>query len=151
MIPMLDLAAQYRTLQPEIDRAMQEVAASGRYILGPNVAAFEQEVAAFLGAPRALGCASGTDALFLALKALGVGPGDEVLTTPFSFIATCEAISLCGAKPVFADVDPRTLNLDPEAAAAAVSPRTRALLPVHLFGRPADLPALLALARHHGL
>src|SRR4051794_796674 len=151
MIPMLDLTGQYRTLQPEIDRAMQEVAAGGQYILGANVSAFEQEVAAYLGAPRALGCASGTDALFLALKALGIGPGDQVLTTPFSFIATCEAISLCGAEPIFADVDPLTLNLDPAAAGAAVTPRTRALLPVHLFGRPADLPALSTLARRRGL
>src|SRR5437868_5238432 len=151
MIPMLDLAAQYRTLQPEIDRAMKEVAAGGQYILGANVSAFEEAVAAYLGAPRALGCASGTDALFLALKALGIGPGDQVLTTPFSFIATCEAISLCGAEPIFADVDPLTLNLDPAAASAVVSPRTRVLLPVHLFGRPADLPALSTLARRHGL
>jgi dTDP-4-amino-4,6-dideoxygalactose transaminase len=130
---------------------MREVAAGGQYVMGANVGAFEREVAAYLGAPRALGCASGTDALYLALKALGIGPGDQVLTTPFSFIATCEAISLCGAEPRFADVDPLTLNLDPEAATAAVTPRTRALLPVHLFGRPADLPALMRLARRHDL
>jgi dTDP-4-amino-4,6-dideoxygalactose transaminase len=151
MIPMLDLAEQYRTLQPEIDRVMQEVAASGHYVMGPQVAAFEQELAAFLGAPRALGCASGTDALYLSLRALGIGPGDDVLTSPFSFIATSGAISLCGARPIFADVDPLTLNLDPGAAEAALTPRTRVLLPVHLFGRPAALPGLLALAHRHGL
>jgi dTDP-4-amino-4,6-dideoxygalactose transaminase len=151
MIPMMDLAEQYRTLQPEIDRVMREVAASGHYILGPHVAEFEHELAAFLGAPRALGCASGTDALILSLKALGVGPGDEVVTSPFSFIATSGAISLCGAQPVFADVDPLTLNPDPRAAEAAVTLRTRALLPVHLFGRPAAMPELLALSRRRGL
>src|ERR687885_164741 len=120
MIPMLDLAEQYRTLQPEIDQVIQRVAAGGQYIMGPNVAAFERELGEFLGARYALSCASGTDALFLALRALGVGPGDEVLTSPFSFIATCEAISLCGAEPVFADVDPLSLNLDPQAAEAAL-------------------------------
>src|SRR3954464_7845404 len=102
---MLDLTEQYRTLQPEIDRVMQGVAASGHYIMGSNVTALEGEVAAFLGAPHVLGCASGTDALYLALRGLGIGPGDEVLTSPFSFIATCEAISLCGAIPTFADID----------------------------------------------
>jgi dTDP-4-amino-4,6-dideoxygalactose transaminase len=151
MIPMLDLAAQYRTLQPEIDRVILEVGAGGQYIMGPNVAAFEVELARFLGAERALSCASGTDALFLALKGLGVGPGDEVLTTPFSFIATCEAISQCGAEPRFADVDPLTLNLEPDATAAAISPRTRVLLPVHLFGRPAALPRFMALAERFHL
>jgi dTDP-4-amino-4,6-dideoxygalactose transaminase len=151
MIPMLDLAEQYRTLQPEIDRVIQEVAASGHYIMGSNVTAFEQELGTALGAAHALSCASGTDALFLALRGLGIGPGDEVLTSPFSFIATCEAISLCGAAPRFAEVDPVTLNLDPAAAEAALTPRTRALLPVHLFGRPAALPELQAVARRHGL
>ncbi len=151
MIPMLDLAAQYRTLQPEIDRVLLEVAAGGQYIMGPNVAAFERELGQFLGAPHALSCASGTDALYLALKGLGVGPGDEVLTTPFSFIATCEAISLCGATPRFADVDPLTLNIAPAAVETALSPRTRVLLPVHLFGRAAALPELAGLARRHGL
>src|SRR5687768_803114 len=110
MITMLDLAAQYRTLQPEIDHVIQQVAAGGLYIMGPNVTEFEQEVGTFLDARHALSCASGTDALFLALRGLGVGPGDEVLTSPFSFIATCEAISLCGATPRFADVNPLTLN-----------------------------------------
>jgi dTDP-4-amino-4,6-dideoxygalactose transaminase len=148
---MLDLAEQYRTLQPEIDRVIQQVAAGGQYIMGPNVVEFERELGAFLGAPHALSCASGTDALFLALRALGVGPGDEVITSPFSFIATCEAISLCGAQPRFADVDPLTLNLDPDATEAAITPRTRVLLPVHLFGRPSALPEFLTLARRHGL
>jgi dTDP-4-amino-4,6-dideoxygalactose transaminase len=151
MIPMLDLAEQYRTLRPEIDRVIQEVAAGGHYIMGPNVTAFEGELGAYLGARHALSCASGTDALFLALRGLGIGPGDEVLTSPFSFIATCEAISLCGAEPRFAEIDPLTLNLDPAATEAAVTPRTRALLPVHLFGRPAALPELQAVARRHGL
>ncbi len=125
MITMLDLAEQYRTLQPEIDRVMQEVAASGHYIMGPQVAAFEQELAAFLGAPRALGCASGTDALFLSLQSLGVGPGDEVITSPFSFIATSGTISQCGARPVFADVDP----LRPACSCPSISSAAPLLCP----------------------
>lgn len=148
---MVDLVALHAPLQLEIEAAVQGVLASGSYILGPNVAAFEREVAACLDVPHAVGCASGTDALQLALRALGVGPGDEVITSPFTFIATAEAIAYTGARPVFADIDPHSLNLDPAAVEAAITPRTRAVLPVHLYGGAADLDSLLEIARRHKL
>ncbi len=150
-IPMVDLQGQYQTLKDEIEPAMLQALADARYILGPNVQAFEQEAADYLGVKHALGCASGTDALHLALRAAGIGPGDEVITTAFTFIATAEAIRYCGATPVFVDILPGSLNIDPEAARAAITERTRALLPVHLFGQPADMDALQALADEHGL
>lgn len=150
-IPMVDLKAQYAALRAELEPALCAAMADTRYILGPNVQAFEQEAAEYLGARHAIGCASGTDALHLALAVLGLGPGDEVVTTPFTFIATAEAIRYVGATPVFADIDPDTFNLDPRAARAAVTPRTRALLPVHLFGQPADLEALGTVAAEHGI
>ncbi|PWG63919.1 DegT/DnrJ/EryC1/StrS family aminotransferase [Spiribacter halobius] len=151
MIPMVDLTAQYAELRAEIDAGLAEVLDGARFILGPNVQAFEAEVADYLGVPHAVSCASGTDALHLALAAAGIGPGDEVITSPFTFIATAEAIRYLGAEPVFVDIDPRSFNIDPAAAEAAIGPRTRALLPVHLFGQPADMPALTALAERHGL
>ncbi|QOC23464.1 DegT/DnrJ/EryC1/StrS family aminotransferase [Wenzhouxiangella sp. AB-CW3] len=150
-IPMVDLELQYRQLENEINPAIADVLAGTRFILGPNVTEFEQEAADYLGVKHALGCASGTDALHLALRAAGIGPGDEVITTPFTFIATAEAIAYCGATPVFVDIDARTFNVDPEAARAAITDRTRALLPVHLFGQPADMAALQVLAEEHGL
>ena len=150
-IPMVNLELQYRQLEHEINPAIAEVLASTRFILGPNVAEFEKEAADYLGVKHALGCASGTDALHLALRAAGIGPGDEVITSPFTFIATAEAIAYCGATPVFVDIDPRTFNLDPEAVRAAVTERTRALLPVHLFGQPADMTALQQIADQHDL
>jgi dTDP-4-amino-4,6-dideoxygalactose transaminase len=150
-IPMVDLELQYRQLEHEINPAIADVLASTRFILGPNVTEFERESAEYLGVKHALGCASGTDALHLALRAAGIGPGDEVITSPFTFIATAEAIAYCGATPVFVDIDPKTFNIDPEAARAAVTGRTRALLPVHLFGQPADMAALQAIADEHGL
>src|SRR5438034_5995736 len=122
-----------------------EVVESGRFILGPNVQAFEQEAAQFLGVPRTVGVANGTDALVLALDAMGIGPGDEVICPAFTFYATAEAIARTGATPVFADIDPATLNLDPEDVAARVTPRTRAIMPVHLFGRPTPLAELAEL------
>ena len=149
--PMVDLSAQMDGLMAEIEPEIREVLASGQFILGPRVKAFEAEAAEFLGARRAVGVASGTDALHLALRAAGVGHGDEVITTPFSFAATAEAILYVGATPVFADVDPYTLNLDPERAEAAVTPATRALLPVHLFGQPVPMEAFDAIAERHGL
>ena len=149
--PMVDLSAQMDGLMAEIEPEIREVLASGQFILGPRVKAFEAEAAEFLGARRAVGVASGTDALHLALRAAGVGHGDEVITTPFSFAATAEAILYVGATPVFADVDPDTLNLDPERAEAAVTPATRALLPVHLFGQPVPMEAFDAIAERHGL
>lgn len=150
-IPMVDLKAQYAALRGELEPALCRAMADTRYILGPNVEAFEEEVADYLGAGHAIGCASGTDALHLALAALGVGPGDEVITSPFTFIATAEAIRYVGATPVFVDIDARTFNIDREAVRAAITPRARALLPVHLFGQPADMDALADIADEHGL
>lgn len=151
MIPMVDLKAQYAHLKAEIDAAVQGVLADTRFILGPNVQALESELAAYLGVEHAVTCASGTDALHLALRAAGIGPGDEVITTAFTFIATAEAIRYVGATPVFVDIDPKTFNIDPERVEAAITPRTRALLPVHLFGQPANLHALSDLCQAHGL
>jgi len=146
-IPMVDLGVQYERLKPELDAALAEVMSGTRYILGPNVQALEAELAEFLGVAHAIGCASGTDALHLALRAAGIGPGDEVITSPFTFIATAEAICYCGAEPVFVDIDPQTFNLDPEAVDSAVSERTKAILPVHLFGQPADMASMLAIVQ----
>ncbi len=150
-IPMVDLKAQYLALKEEMDREVAAVLASGHFILGPNVQALEQEAAAYCGVKHAITCASGTDALHLALRACGIGPGDEVITTPFTFIATAEAVSYTGAKPVFVDIDPDTFNIDPERVARAVTPRTRAVLPVHLYGQPADLEPIAETCRRHGL
>ena len=150
-IPMVDLATQYRELKPQLEPALLSALEATQFILGPNVQAFEAEAAAYLGVKHAISCANGTDALHLALRALGLGPGDEVITTPFTFIATAEAIAYVGAKAVFVDIDPRTFNIDVAQVARAIGPRTKALLPVHLFGQPADLGALQALAQQHGL
>lgn len=150
-LPLLDLGPQTEALWEELMSAVQEVIRSGHFIMGPNVKAFEQEVAAYLGVKHAIGLNSGTDALVIALRAAGVGPGDEVITTPFSFFATAEAISAIGARPVFVDIDPRSYCLEPAQAAAAVTERTRALLPVHLFGQAADMDPLLDLAQEQGL
>ena len=144
-IPLGDTKAQYERLIPQIMERIGEVVESGRFILGPNVQAFEQEAAEFLGVPRTVGVANGTDALVLALDAMGIGPGDEVICPAFTFYATAEAIARRGATPVFADIDPATLNLDPEDVAAKVTPRTRALMPVHLFGRVLPLAGLAEL------
>ncbi|APZ43227.1 DegT/DnrJ/EryC1/StrS family aminotransferase [Acidihalobacter ferrooxydans] len=151
MIPMLDLKTQYRALREEINQAVLNTLESTQFILGPNVQAFEQEAAAYLGVEHAIGVASGTDALHLALIAAGVKAGDEVITSPFTFIATAEAILYVGATPVFVDIDADTFNLDPARVEAAITPRTRAILPVHLFGQPADMSALTELAAHHDL
>lgn len=150
-IPMVDLAAQYRRLGDAIEAAVTDVLASTRYILGPNVEAFENEAAGYLGVRHALGCASGTDALHLALKAAGIGAGDEVITTPFTFIATAEAIRYVGARPVFVDIAPDSFNIDPAGLEDALTERTRAVLPVHLFGRPADMAAIRQFATRHRL
>jgi dTDP-4-amino-4,6-dideoxygalactose transaminase len=141
-VPLLDLAAQNGPLSDEIASAMREVVTSGQFIMGPAVAALERELGAAIGARHVIGVSSGTDALLVALMALGVGPGDEVVTTPFSFYATAGCIARLHARPVFADIDPASFNLDPVAAAAACGPRTKAVIPVHLFGRPAELPAV---------
>ncbi|MET0792957.1 MAG: DegT/DnrJ/EryC1/StrS family aminotransferase, partial [Polyangiaceae bacterium] len=150
-IPFFDGQAQTAALLPEIRAAMDRVLLSQRFILGEEVAAFEREIASYLGVRHAIGVSSGTDALTVALTALGVGPGDEVITTPYTFFATTGAILRVGATPVFADIERASFNLDPERVAAAITPRTRALLPVHLFGQAADLAALGALAQRHSL
>jgi len=144
-IPLVDVKAQYEGLIPEILARVRGVLESGTFILGPNVKAFEQEAADRLGIPRTVGVANGTDALVIALDAMEIGPGDEVICPSFTFYATAEAIARRGATPVFADIDPVTLNLDPEDVAARVTERTRALIPVHLFGRPMPLAGLAKL------
>ncbi len=151
MIPMVDLKTQYHTLKPEIDRAVLDAIESSQFILGPNVTAFEQETAAYLDARHAISCASGTDALQLAILAAGIKPGDEVITTPFTFIATAEAICYAGATPVFVDIDQKTFNIDPALIEAAITPRTKAIIPVHLFGQPADMAPIKALCDKYQL
>jgi dTDP-4-amino-4,6-dideoxygalactose transaminase len=151
VIPALDLTRQYRAIAPEVDAAVAQVLAAGVFINGPNVAALEDEIARYVGTRYAVGLNSGTDALHLALRALDIGPGDEVVTTPFSFAATSEVIGIVGATPVFADIDPVTFNLDPAAVEAAIGPRTRAIVPVHLYGQPAPMDAIKVLARRHHL
>lgn len=143
--PLVDVKAQYAPLIPELKERLAEVLESGRFILGPNVAAFEQEAAAYLGVPVTIGVANGTDALVLVLDAMGIGAGDEVICPAFTFYATAEAIVRRGATPVFADIDPATMNLDSEDVAARITSRTRAIMPVHLFGRPAPLAELTTL------
>ena len=150
-IPILDLAPQIARDEAALTDAFQRVIRSGRFIGGPEVQAFEAEAADYLGTTHAVGLNSGTDALVIALRALGIGAGDEVITTPFTFFATAEAVSLVGATPVFVDVDPATYNLDPALAEAVVTDRTRAILPVHLYGQPAAMTQVMALAERHGL
>jgi len=151
MIPILDLKAQYEQLREEIAVALQGVLDSGAFVLGPDVKALEQEVADYCRCRYGVGVASGTDALRLSLAALEIGAGDEVITTPFTFVATANTISHSGARPVFVDIDPQTYNLDPDAVAAAVTPATKAIVPVHLYGQPAEMDAIMAIAERHGL
>ncbi|HTG82819.1 MAG TPA: DegT/DnrJ/EryC1/StrS family aminotransferase [Geobacteraceae bacterium] len=151
MIPMVDLKFQYQQIKEEIDKGILEALEKTQFILGPNVSAFESEAAACLGVKHAVAVASGTDALHLALAAAGVTEGDEVITTPFTFIATAEAIRYVGATPVFVDIDPRTFNINPAAIEGAITPRTRAVLPVHLFGQPAEMARIEAICAKHGL
>lgn len=150
-IPFLDLGAAYRELKTEIDAAIQRVLDSGWYILGPEVDAFEAEWAAYCGADHAVGVANGLDALILALRALDIGPGDEVIVPSNTYIATWLAVTAVGARPVPVEPDPATYNIDPARIAAAITPATRALLPVHLYGQPADLDPILELARKHNI
>ena len=151
MIPMVDLKRQYHKLKNEIDQGLLSALESTQFILGPNVQAFEKETAAYLKVKHAIGCASGTDALHLALLAADIGPGDEVITSTFTFIATAEAICYVGATPVFVDIDARSFNLDLDAVEAAISDKTRAIIPVHLFGQPVDMPRVMELAKKHNL
>ena len=150
-VPLMDIQAQYGPLRAEIDAAIAGVLDSGRFILGPEGRALEATVSERLGGRPAVGVANGTDALVIALNALDIGPGDEVITTPYTFYATAEAIARVGATPVFADIDPQTYCLDPDRARERVTPRTRAILPVHIFGHPADMRAITALADEFGL
>jgi dTDP-4-amino-4,6-dideoxygalactose transaminase len=149
--PFLDLRAQFASIRDEVIAAVTRVLESQQFILGPEVKQLEDQVASKLGAKYAIGCASGTDALILVLMAAGIGPGDEVITTPFSFIATAGSIAQVGAKPVFADVEPGSFNLDPEKLEGAITSKTRAIMPVHLFGLPADLDPIVAVAKAKGL
>lgn len=150
-IPLLDLQKQFAAIRTEVLEAVEAVLDSQQFILGKQVEFFEKEIAAFLGAAFAVGCASGTDALYLALLAQGIGPGDEVITTPFTFIATAGSIARTGAKPVFVDIEPDTFNIDSELLEAAITGRVRAILPVHLFGLAADLGRIIPIAEKHGL
>jgi len=145
-IPILDLTPETDALWDQLQAAVCDVMRSGRFILGPQVQKFESEVAEYLGVRHAVGCNSGTDALVIALRAIGVSPGDEVITTPFTFFATAESISSIGAVPVFVDIDPETFNIDPAEVERAITPRTRAIVPVHLFGQAAEMDALGQIA-----
>ncbi len=147
----IDLQAQYRTIGEEVEREALSVLRSGRYVLGPAVEAFEAEFADYCGVPHAVAVNSGTSALHLALLAAGIGPGDEVVTVPTTFVATVAAITYTGARPVLVDVDPLTLTMDPERLEAALTPRTRAVIPVHLYGQPADMDPIIETARSRGI
>ena len=151
MIPILDSKRQYATIGSEVEKAVCEVLRSGSYILGPNTKAFEQEMADFIGCKYTVGLNSGTDALHLALRALNIGAGDEVITVAFTFVATTEAIGIVGAKPVFVDIDENTFDLDASKLEAAITPRTKAIIPVHLYGQPCDMDAIMAVAKKHNL
>jgi dTDP-4-amino-4,6-dideoxygalactose transaminase len=150
-IPLVDLKAQYAAIKNEIDQAISKVITNAHFILGPEVKALESEMAAYCQAKYACGVASGTDALLLALLACGIKPGEEVITTPFTFIATAESVTKCGATPVFVDIDPKTFNIDPAQIEAKITPKTRAILVVHLYGQPVDMEPIMDLGRTHNL
>ncbi|MBI5663700.1 MAG: DegT/DnrJ/EryC1/StrS family aminotransferase [Nitrospirae bacterium] len=150
-IPMLDLKAQHGPLNEEIKSALKDILDSSRFILGPNVSSFEKEVASYHNVSGAVGLGSGTDALYLSLRALDIKEGDEVITTPFTFFATAEAITYVGATPVFVDIDRQTLNIDPSKIEEKVTSKTRAIIVVHLFGQPADMDEIMSIAGKHGL
>jgi dTDP-4-amino-4,6-dideoxygalactose transaminase len=151
VIPFLDLRTQYHSIKDEIDSAVLDVLESCQFTLGSEVVKFEEEFAAYTRSRFAIGVNSGTSALHLALLAAGIGPGDEVITVPFTFVATVAAIYYTGAKAVFVDIDPRTYTIDPDQIEAAITPRTRAIIPVHLYGHPADMDPIMVLARKHGI
>jgi dTDP-4-amino-4,6-dideoxygalactose transaminase len=151
MIPFLDLRAQYSSIKDEIQQAVSGVFESGQFVLGEEVAAFESEFARYVGAAHGIAVNTGTSALHLALLAAGVGAGDEVITVPFTFVATVAAVCYTGARPVFVDVDPQSLTLDVSQLEAAITPKTKAILPVHIYGQPADMDPILAIARRHNL
>ena len=145
-VPLLDLKEQFLTIKEEVMAALEQVLESCEFILGPNVSAFEQEIAEYLGVKHAIGVGNGTDALVLILDALGIRPGDEVITTPYTFFATAECVSRLGAKPVFVDINPITLTIDPEKLEQAITTRTKAVIPVHIFGRAADINKIFTIA-----
>lgn len=151
MMQFIDLKAQHSRIQGEVDRRMQQVFAHGQFLMGPEIKELEARLAAYVGVKHCLALSSGTDALLIALMALGIGKGDEVITSPFSFIATASMIKMLGAKPVFVDIDPRTYNIDPALIEQAITPKTKAILPVNLFGQCADYDAIEAIAKRHGL
>ncbi len=150
-VPLLDLKAQYRAIKPEVMSAIEAVCDEQGFVLGPRVSAFEEATAQYIGSSHAIGCASGSDALLLSLMAMGVKPGDEVITIPFTFFATVSAISRLGAKPVFVDIQPDTFNIDPTRIERAITPRTKAIIPVHLFGQCADMAAINEIAERKKL
>jgi dTDP-4-amino-4,6-dideoxygalactose transaminase len=150
-VPYLDLKAQYQSIKPEIDAAIARVLESGQFVLGPEVAGFEQEFAAYCGASECIALNSGTSALHLALLAAGIGPGDEVITVPFTFVASVAAVTYTGARPALVDIDSRSFTMDPAAIEAAITPRTKAILPVHLYGQAADMDPIMDVARRRGL
>ena len=151
MIPIFDSKRQYAQIGEEAEKAVCEVMRSGCYILGPNVKALESELASYIGCNYTVALNSGTDALHIALRALDIGAGDEVITTAFTFVATAEAIGMVNAKPVFVDIDENTFNIDPKKIEAAITPRTKAIIPVHLYGQPCDMDAIMAVAKKHNL
>ncbi len=150
-VPLIDLDAQYQAIKPEIDEAIRRVLESGSFILGPEVAALERDVAEYIGVQHAVGVASGTDALYLSLRALGIGQGDEVLLPAFTFFASAGAVLLSGAKPVLVDIDPLTYCIDVDRLEERITPRTKAIMPVHLFGHPAEMDTITSVAETHGL
>jgi len=150
-VPYLDLKAQYQSIKPEIDAAIAGVLDSCQFVLGSEVAAFEHEFADYSGAAECIAVNSGTSALHLALLAAGVGPGDEVITVPYTFVASVAAVTYAGARPVLVDIDPQSFNMNPAAIEAAITPRTKAIMPVHLYGQPADMDPIMEVARRHGL
>ncbi len=150
-VPFLDLKRQYAEIKDEINKAISEVEDSCRFILGPNVAALEEKIAAFSGAKYGIGVASGTDAIHLSLVACGVGKDDEVISPPFTFVATADAIAYTGAKPVFVDIDPKTFNIDPKKIEAKITKKTKAILPIHLYGQSAEMAAITSIAKKHNL
>ncbi|MDI6705306.1 MAG: DegT/DnrJ/EryC1/StrS family aminotransferase [Bacillota bacterium] len=150
-IPLVDLNAQYQSIKEEVNAAVSGVINSGKFIMGKHVREFEENFAQYSGSKFAISVANGTDALVIALKALGIGPGDEIVTTPFTFFATCEAIVQCGAKPVFADIDAYTYNIDPDAIKKCVTGATKAIIPVHIFGNPANMDSILEVAQEYRL
>jgi dTDP-4-amino-4,6-dideoxygalactose transaminase len=150
-IRLVDLLGQYQKNKPEIDEAVMHVLSSTQFIMGKEVGEFESAAAGYLGTKHAVGCASGTDALQISMMALGIGRGDEVITSPFTFVATVETVVLLGATPVYVDIDPKTYNIDPSKIERAISPRTKAIIPVHLYGQSADMDPITDVAQKHGL